>query len=317
MSGADVAGEPEPPFQAEGVSKAFVDRDWRGHSRTVQAVSGLSLDLTPGEAFGLIGPNGAGKSTTLKMVMGLVGPSKGSMLLNGLPVTDHRARQGVGFLPEHPSLYPQLSARELVSGAARMQGWSRQESAREGERLLAEFGLGDVSRTPVGKFSKGMLQRTAIAHALAGNPNLLVVDEPLSGLDPIWRVRVVERLMAFRDSGGTILLSSHILADVERLADRIGILHRGELRAVTTPADLIGRYIAAYVVRTRGAQPPNSVQAHHEGPEQWAMEVAEPDLWSVLEELRGLGHQIVEVRPAGAGLEGALMHFLQEDTVPA
>jgi len=307
----------DAPFQAENVSKTFVERDWRGRRRSVQAVRELSLALEPGEAFGLIGPNGAGKSTTIKMLMGLVRPSQGSMQLNGRPVTDHRARRGVGFLPEHPSLYPQLSARELVSGAARMQGLGRKEAAGEAERLLGELGLGEVARTPVGKFSKGMLQRAAIAHALAGRPNVLVVDEPLSGLDPIWRTHVVERLMAFRDAGGTVLLSSHILADVERLADRIGILHQGRLRAVTTPADLIGRYVATYVVRTRGSRVPDNPTAHREGPEQWSLELAEADLWPALEELRGLAHQIVEVRPAGAGLEGALMQFLQEEADPA
>jgi ABC-2 type transport system ATP-binding protein len=305
------------PFQAENVSKTFVERDWRGRRRTVQAVRDLSLALEPGEAFGLIGPNGAGKSTTIKMLMGLVRPSRGAMQLNGWPVTDHRARRGVGFLPEHPSLYPQLSARELVSGAARMQGLGRKEAEGEALRLLEEMGLGEVARTPVGKFSKGMLQRAAIAHALAGRPKVLVVDEPLSGLDPVWRTHVVERLMTFRDEGGTILLSSHILDDVERLADRIGILHRGSLRAVTTPADLISRYVSTYVVRTRGAQRPAAAGTSQEGPDQWAIEATEAELWPTLEELRGLAHQVVEIRPAGAGLEGALMSFLEEDTVSA
>jgi ABC-2 type transport system ATP-binding protein len=305
------------PFAAYNVEKTFRERNWWGNFRTIRAVHDLSFTLVPGEAFGLIGPNGAGKSTTIKMLMGLVHPSQGNLKLNGWPVTDPRARRGVGFLPEHPSLYNQLTAHELVTGAARMQGLGRREAEGDAQRLLGEMGLEEVRHKTVGKFSKGMLQRTAIAHALAGNPNLLVVDEPLSGLDPIWRSHVVERLMAFRDAGGTVLFSSHILADVERLADRIGILHRGALLTVTTPADLIGRYVAHYVVRTRGSYIPEAISARREGPDQWSLEVPEVDLWPTLEEIRHLAHQIVEVRPAGAGLEGALMRFLQESTTSA
>ncbi|MFP4561476.1 MAG: ABC transporter ATP-binding protein [Thiohalorhabdus sp.] len=302
----------EVPFQAQGISKVFKERNWRGRTHTVQAVSGLDLALEPGEAFGLIGPNGAGKSTTIKMLMGLVRPSAGTMRLNGCPVEDHRARQGVGFLSEHPALYPQLTALEVVSGAARIQGMARGEAQGEAERLLGEMGLAGVARTPLRKFSKGMQQRAAIAHALAGRPDLLVVDEPLTGLDPIWRTRVVERLMAFRDEGGTVLLSSHILADVERLADRIGILHQGQLHAVTTPASLIGRYVQTYVIRTQGRQDPADESFWKEGSDQWSGEVSEEALWPSLDRLRELGHQIVEVRPAGAGLEGAVMRFLEE-----
>lgn len=313
MTAATMPAQTANPFQAEDVYKVFAQRSWGGRSRSVQAVTGLSLALEPGEAFGLIGPNGAGKSTTIKMLMGLVRPSSGAMRLNGRPVGDHRSRQGVGFLPEHPALYLQLTAREAVAGAARMQGMAAKPALGEADRLLGELGLGEVARTPLRKFSKGMEQRAAIAHALAGQPHLLVVDEPLSGLDPIWRSHVVERLMAFRDAGGTVLLSSHILADVERVADRIGILDHGHLQAVTTPSDLIGQYVSTYVVRTRGSQNPENNRFRNEGPSQWSGKVAEETLWSTLDDLRNLGHQILEVRPAGAGLEGALMQFLEKD----
>jgi ABC-2 type transport system ATP-binding protein len=189
-----------------------------------------------------------------------------------------------------------------------MQGMPRHEAASETTRLLQEVGLAGRAGSPLKSFSKGMTQRVAVAHAMAGNPRVIIADEPLSGLDPVWRKHVADLFMGFRDAGGTLLLSSHILADVERVADRVGILHRGRLREVSSPGELISREITSYIVRSQGGSRP--LEATREGADQWIQEVHSEALWEALAELRKSGHQILEVRPAGAGLEGALTRLL-------
>jgi ABC-2 type transport system ATP-binding protein len=308
MTLAETPATAHGPLIAQGVTKIFRERDWLGRLSSNQALSDLDLHLEPGEAFGLIGPNGAGKSTTIKLTLGLAFPTRGTIQLNGLPCTDHRARQGVGYIPENPALYDHLTALETVQSAARMQGMGKDQAATEAERLLNEVGLSERAKSPLRSFSKGMSQRVAVAHALAGNPRVIIADEPLSGLDPVWRKRVVDLFMAFRDAGGTLLLSSHILADVERLADRVGILYGGSLREVTTPAELLAREVTSYIVRSQGAAAPSN--GANEGMNQWSQEVAVENLWGVLFELREQGHQLLEIRPSGAGLEGALTQLL-------
>ena len=298
------------PLEARGLTKVFSERLWHGRKIRTRALKGLDLAVQRGEAFGLVGPNGSGKSTTIKLALGLVFPSAGEILLNGRPPTDAASREGLGYMPENPSLLGHLGARETLIGAGLLRGLSRKEARRQSTELLDSLGLGAAGDWALQSFSKGMAQRAALAHALMAGPDFLVLDEPLTGLDPIWRHRVVELLMEFREAGGTLLFCSHILADVERLADRIGILHEGQLHAVTTPADLVGGYLTAYAVRTRGTSPPDGMETRKEGADQWAFEVAENGLWPALDRLRGLGHQIIEVRPAGLGLENALMRFL-------
>ncbi len=300
-----------PPIEADGLTKVYRDRDWLGRRSKKTGLQSLDLALRPGEAFGLIGPNGAGKSTTLKGLMGLIFPTEGEIRLNGVPANRSESRRGVGFIPESPSLYHHLTAFETVYGAARMQGLNREEARADARQQLESVGLSGEAATPLRRFSRGMVQRVAIAHALAGRPELVVADEPLTTLDPIWRREVVELLIAFRDRGGTILLSSHILADVERLADRVGILFEGALREISTPARLIADNVTRYRVRTHGEDPPDEGGAEREAEDQWALETEGDKLQATLSRLQSQGHRIIEVRPAGAGLEEALAARLE------
>lgn len=300
------------PLKARGLAKTFSQRLWWGGRRRSRALERLDLTVQSGEAFGLVGPNGAGKSTTIKLALGLAFPSAGEVHLHDLPPTEARARRGLGYMPENPSLMGHLSTLENLTGAGRLRGLDWRTARRQAGTMLEQVGLAESAGKPLDQLSKGMAQRAALAHALIGNPDFLVLDEPLTGLDPLWRKEVIDLLMAYREEGGTLLFCSHILSDVERLVDRIGILDQGRLRTITTPAELIGRHVATYTVRTRGAHQPKTADAHREGPEQWTMEVDEAGIWPVLEDLRGQGHQIVEIRPSGAGLEGALMQFLEE-----
>ena len=194
---------------------------------TVAAVDGLSLAIRRGEVFGLLGPNGSGKSTTIKMILGLLSPSGGTVRLFGLPPRDIAARRRLGYLPELSYLHPFLTARETLSYYAGLCGLDRRETKRRTDELLEMVGLADVARRPVGGFSKGMSRRVALASSLIGKPDLLILDEPTSGLDPVSTKEVKTLIKALSAGGMTILMTSHLLADAEDVCDRVMILNHG------------------------------------------------------------------------------------------
>jgi ABC-2 type transport system ATP-binding protein len=301
-----------PPLRAIGLSKTYARWRWTGRRLRTPALRDLDLTVNPGEVYGIVGPNGSGKSTTLKMALGLIFPSRGSIQVNGFPAEDSRAREGLGFLPENPSLVPHLTPRALLRGAGRTRGLTPDAARAEADRLLGALGLEEASDRPIQEHSKGMAQRAAIGFAMIGKPSFLVLDEPLTGLDPLWRHRVNRLLEKFREDGGTLLFSSHVLSDVERLADRVGIFHQGHLLREARPADLLAERTEGYLVRFRGEQPPPAWQATAEGPNLWRLEVAAGGLWSSLDGLKHAGMKLVEVRPQGAGLEGTFLEATGE-----
>jgi ABC-2 type transport system ATP-binding protein len=213
--------------------------------KMVEAVRGISFEVRRGEIFGFLGPNGAGKTTTIKTLLGLIFPSAGEVKLFGRPVTDPAARRRVGFLPENPYLYQYLSAREIMDLAGRLVGMREPERGRRAEELLRRVGLGSVMDRPIRKFSKGMLQRTGLAQALMGDPDLLILDEPMTGLDPIGRKEVRDLILEERALGRTVMFSSHILSDVEMLCDRLAIVNRGEMAAYGSLDTLLRKEIRA------------------------------------------------------------------------
>lgn len=300
------AGDPLP-LEAENLGKTYSRRRWTGRRVTTRALDGLDLTVNPGEVYGIVGPNGSGKSTTLKLAIGLIFPSRGRIRVNGFAPGDAHSRVNLGFVPEEPSLVPHLSPRQLLRGAGRLRGLDRRGARSEAEHWLTALGLEVAADQPIQEHSKGMAQRAAIGFALAGRPRFLILDEPLTGLDPIWRYRVVQLLEEFRDQGATLLFSSHILSDVEQLADRVGIFHNGRLVRESHPADLLAEQTAGYLVRFRGEGPPEAWQATAEGPGIWRLELAAGDLWPALSGLEQAGLELVEVRPLGAGLEGTFL----------
>jgi len=200
--------------------------------KRIEAVRDVSFDVRKSEIFGLLGPNGAGKTTTLKIMMSLIRPTSGSIHVFGLRVPDRSIYQRVGFLPENPYFYEYLNPVEFVSFAGSLFGIERKVRANRAEELLERVGLADARRHPLRKFSKGMLQRLGIAQALINRPELLVLDEPMSGLDPIGRRDVRRLILELRDAGTTILFSSHILSDVEMICDRVAIINKGKVTSV-------------------------------------------------------------------------------------
>ncbi|MFO7760371.1 MAG: ABC transporter ATP-binding protein [Desulfobia sp.] len=204
---------------------------------TTTALARLDLKVKSGEVFGVIGPNGAGKSTSLKILMGFVRPDSGRINLLGHNPGNPETHNRVGYLPENPCLYENLTITDHLRFAARTSGNTANLKERT-KKILSLVDLAHAARTPIRRFSKGMTQRAALAYALFHEPEILILDEPMSGLDPFGRRLVVDIIRQYNQKGHTILFCSHILTDVERICDRIGIMNRGSLVATITPAEL-------------------------------------------------------------------------------
>lgn len=215
-------------IETRELRKTFKDF-WR--RPTVEAVKGLNLTVARGEVFGLLGPNGSGKSTTIKMLLGLLHPTGGEIRVFGAPPDDTRAKARIGYLPEVSHLHPFLTPRETLLYYASLFGLERAVARRRTEELLAMVDLAGAADRPVGRFSKGMARRVGLAQALVNAPELLVLDEPTSGLDPIGCREVKDLVRLLSKSGVTVLMTSHLLADVEDVCDRVLILDRGAVRA--------------------------------------------------------------------------------------
>jgi ABC-2 type transport system ATP-binding protein len=207
----------------------------------VTAVSNLELDVRPREVFGLLGPNGSGKSTTLKMILGLLFPTRGQIAVLGRPPTDVRVKARIGFLPEESYLYPFLDARETLDFYGRLFQQSRAERRRRTDMLLDMVGLTAVAYRRVGEYSKGMQRRIGLAQALINDPDLLILDEPTSGMDPIGTKQFKDLIRTLAARGKTIVVSSHLLADVEDVCDRVCILYGGQRRALGSINDLLSQ----------------------------------------------------------------------------
>jgi ABC-2 type transport system ATP-binding protein len=207
--------------------------------RRVLALKGLTMEIEKGEVFGFLGPNGAGKTTTLKILMGLVHPTGGAAWLMGRPLGDVAVKRNIGFLPEQPYFYDYLTAAEFMDFYGRLFGIRKKERMARAGELLDMVGLSGAMNLQLRKFSKGMQQRIGIAQALINDPELVVLDEPMSGLDPIGRKQVRDIILGLKEKGKTIFFSTHILPDVEVICDRVGILVKGELRAMGTVGELL------------------------------------------------------------------------------
>lgn len=199
-------------------------------SKTVCALEGLSLTINQEEVFGCIGPNGAGKSTTIKLLLDLIRPDRGSITINGQPTSNETSRTRVGYLPENPYIYDFLTASEYLAYAGRLSGMSPAAITLRSEELLTKLKLDQAANRRISGYSKGMQQRTAIAAALIHDPELVVLDEPMSGLDPLGRKLIFDLIAELKQQGKTVFISSHVLTDIERLCDRVGIIVQGSLR---------------------------------------------------------------------------------------
>lgn len=218
----------EPVVRLHGLTKVF--RDFWGRSK-VRAVDGLDLEILSGEVFGLLGPNGSGKSTTIKMVLGLLHPTSGTIDIMGKSPRNVAIKKHIGYLPEESYLYNYLTPRETLNFYARLFNMDGNSRRKRVEQLLEMVGLAHAADRPVGEFSKGMARRVGLAQALVNDPQLIILDEPTSGLDPIGCRQVKDLILTLAARGKTVVLSSHLLADVEDVCDRIAILYNGTIHA--------------------------------------------------------------------------------------
>ena len=230
--------------------------------KKVAALRGVSFEVQRGEIFGFLGPNGAGKTTTIRCLMGLCSITAGSAEILGQPVPSRAARQRLGFLPEQPYFYDYLTVGELLDLGGRLFGMTSSDRKRRADQLIARVGLGQARGQNLKKFSKGMLQRAGLAMALINDPDLVVLDEPMSGLDPVGRKEIRDLILELRDQGKTVFFSSHILSDVESMSDRVAIVVGGRIEDVGRPRDLVSHTLLGTEVSLRlGEQAPEAARA--------------------------------------------------------
>jgi ABC-2 type transport system ATP-binding protein len=299
------------------LTKDYAIGFWR--KRPYRALDRLTLDVEPGEVFGFLGPNGAGKTTTLKLLMQLVFPTSGRAELLGRPLGDLSVKHRIGYLQENPYFYDHLTAEELLHYFAGLFGYPSAERRARTRRLLDEVGVGAERRMQLRKFSKGMLQRVGIAQALINDPELVIFDEPMSGLDPLGRRDVRAMILRLRDRGCTVFFSSHVLSDAEALCSRVAILAKGRL--VTTGRlteilafqahgwELVVSHVPDALVAMLGSRARRVVRIS-EG--RYALEVPlDPPPERLVAELAGAGARLVSLNPLRETLED---FFVQQVT---
>lgn len=223
-------------IQIDGLAKQYSVGFWRKRPRV--ALHPLTLEVEQGEIFGYLGHNGAGKTTTLKLLMGLIFPTAGSARIFGVDIAEPQMKQRIGYLPEHPYFYDYLTAPELLAYFAQLSGVAAGDRESRVRAALERVGLRDINKLHLRKFSKGMLQRVGLAQAILHDPDVVFLDEPMSGLDPIGRREVRDLIQELKDEGKTVFFSTHILSDAESLCDRVAVLHKGRLRAIGSVSEL-------------------------------------------------------------------------------
>jgi ABC-2 type transport system ATP-binding protein len=303
------------PIEAQGLRKVYRSR-FRG--RSVAALDGLDLRVEPGEVVGLLGPNGAGKTTTVKILLGLTRPSAGSARLFGLPASDPKSRRRVGYLPEGHRFPGYLTARQTLSIFGRMSGVDAATLARRIPALLERVRLTDWTDVRVKKYSKGMTQRLGIAAALVHDPDVLLLDEPTDGVDPVGRREIRDLLQEEAARGKAILLNSHLLSEIERMCSRVAVLRAGRVAAEGRVEDLTAggttyRLVASGVderllaaLRETGASI-ERINGHFD------LTARDVDHLNVLvDRLRSSGAKLQELSPVRASLEDVFVGLVRE-----
>jgi ABC-2 type transport system ATP-binding protein len=299
-------------IEIQGLSKDYAVGFWRKQLRP--ALKSLDLVVNSGETFGFLGPNGAGKTTTLKLLMGIIFPTSGSARILDQDCREPEVKRKVGFLPEQPYFYDYLSAPELLDYYAGLSGVAADQRKRRIPELLERVGLADVGNKQLRKFSKGMLQRVGIAQAIIHDPEVIFLDEPMSGLDPLGRHEIRELIQGLKDQGKTIFFSTHILSDAEALCDRVAVIHKGELRGIGVVNDLRSSTSEKSEVIWQGAPAVSAVsrlllESHVTGDTVRAT-VASNALDELLEGLRRQHARLVSVTP----LQGTLEEYFLSKT---
>ncbi len=302
-------------IEIQGLEKSY--RSGFFGNKLKQGLKPLTLSVEEGEVFGCLGPNGAGKTTTIRLLLGLVFPSGGTGRILGRDLDDIEVKRFIGFLPEQPYFYDHLTALELLDYYARLSGVDPRERKRKVEMTLARVGMAESGKTQLRKFSKGMLQRVGIAQAIVHDPKLVILDEPMSGLDPVGRREVRDLVQELNEEGKTIFFSTHILSDAETLCDRVAVLNKGELKGVGVVADLLREVSGDVEVVWHGAQAIPELSAlgarcHATGDVVRAL-LPERSLDAALDVLRKSHAHLTSVTPLRATLEDYFLARIGQD----
>ena len=284
------------------------------------SLENLSLRVESGEVFGFLGPNGAGKSTTIKLLMRLIFPTSGTARILGKSIEDVSTHHSVGYLPEQPYFYDYLTAAELLDYFARFHRLTAGDRRERVQRMLKKVGLETAKRIQLRKYSKGMLQRVGMAQAILHDPEVVVLDEPMSGLDPLGRREVRDIILALKREGRTVLFSTHILSDAEMLCDRVGVIVGGKLRGVGTPGEMVGIQTQGMEIlfEVAGAAKRFALldRATRTG-ERYRVQVSEGELYGALDELKGAGARVLSVAQIKPTLEDFFMDLVEADRAQA
>ena len=286
-----------------GVSKTFHSK-----GKTIEALKQVHFEVSEGEVFGFVGPNGAGKSTTIKILLDIINDYQGEVRIYGHPAQAADARKHIAYLPETPALYDQFTPMEVLKMALRMYGIQRQDSEAHCMHWLERFSVAQNAKRKIRQLSKGNVQRVALAHALVVQPKLLVLDEPLSGLDPVGRKDVIDILQEYKDQGGAIFFTSHVLHDVERIADRFGFINEGELLTTRSPRELMAEHADRFLVRYQSEQLSEGKMLRQG---EYELELGQQQLPEWLAGLNRQGGHLVNISPL-VSLERVFFNILEE-----
>ena len=306
-----------PAIETENLTKEYPHGFLNLKKRT--SLEGLNMRVEEGEIFGFIGPNGAGKSTTIKLLMRLIFPTAGNARILGKPISDIEMHRDIGYLPEQPYFYDYLTAAELLDYFARIHDVAAAGRKELVQRMLKKVGLETAGKIQLRKYSKGMLQRVGMAQAILHDPKLVILDEPMSGLDPVGRREVRDIILELKREGKTVMFSTHILSDAEMLCDRVGVIVGGRLRGVGAPGQIVdmktqGMEILFELPETNSA--PLLSKATRTG-DRYRLQVAEEELYGAIEQLRGAGARILSVSQVKATLEEFFMNLVEADRAQA
>jgi ABC-2 type transport system ATP-binding protein len=284
-------------IEIAGLSKTFKGK--RG-SR-VEALKDLHLSVAQGEIFGFLGPNGAGKSTTIKALMGLIRPTAGAASIMGLDISAPEARRKVGYLPENPAFYDYLSAEEYLLFVGKAFGLTDKALREKTDQVLKQLELWDARKRPMRGYSKGMVQRVGLAQVLVHDPEVCILDEPMSGLDPVGRALVKEIMLELKSRGKCVFFSTHIIADVESVCDRVGIVLKGELQSVERVDAILSRGVLGYDLTLR----------ERDGASTSEIYVTKEELSATMSRLQAAGSEVTLVEPRRKSLEDFFLEIIK------
>jgi ABC-2 type transport system ATP-binding protein len=276
----------------------------------IAVLRGLSLEVERGEIMGFLGPNGAGKTTTIKAITGLVVPDRGEITVSGVPHDSMEVKRRIGFMAENPYLYHHLTAREYLRFSAELLDVAASELDDRAAAVLEQVSMTRAANQKMRTFSKGMLQRIGLAQALLGSPELLILDEPMSGLDPVGRRDVRDLILDQRERGVTVFFSSHIIPDVETVCDRVATVIDGRVQGTGAVRDLVAREVERYELTFTGCEPDGlstPLAAAHTGSDAAWVSVEAANRDALIRELADAGARLVSLTPVRSTLEDLLM----------